>query len=360
MKIAVLATKFPPGDIGGAEISAYNFSRLASKRHEIHVITREQDALQDKSIKDGFTVHTVKCLGGPHALRYWSTARALARKAEELKPDLIYSEALYSAGMAGIKAGKRLGVPVVIRLAGEIYWTGGFVQRRVVRRILKGSDLVIALTEHMKREVLRYWPHTRADVIGEGVDYDFFRKSSRAKLPPNSVLYIGRFVKMKGAEYLVRAFKTVKEQIPDAGLYLGGYGPEEGSLKRLVKSLALGDTTFLGKLDRKDMAGYLNACTLFAFPSTSEGFPLTIVEAMSSGCPIVSTNVRGLPEIIKNRRNGLLVNPRDEHELAEKIIRLLKDPEARKAMSKNNIADAKKYSWESIVSRILEKIEAIT
>ncbi len=359
MRIAVLAAKFPPQDIGGAEISVYNFAKLASRRHEVHVITREQKALKDKSRRDGFTIHTVRCIGRTQVLRYWSTARALAKRAREIKPDIIYSEALYSAGMAGAKAGKRLGIPVVIRLAGEIYWTGGFIQRRLVRRIVKESGLVIALTEHMKREVLKYCPDARVEVVGEGVDYEFFRKSEKAKLPKNSILYIGRFVKMKGVEYLVRAFKIVKEKVPDARLFLGGYGPEEKNLKRLAKDLRVRDISFLGPLGRSEMAGYLKACSVFALPSTSEGFPLTIVEAMTSGCPIVSTNVRGLPEIMKDGRNGLLVKPRDEKGLAEKIGYLLKNPRTRERFSRNNIKDARKYSWERVVSSILEKIEAM-
>lgn len=359
MRIAILSTRFPPKDIGGAEVSIYNTARLLAKKYEVHVITREQEAVGNNSMKDGFHVHTVKCICGPSILRYWSTERALAKKALEIRPDLIYSEALYSAGMAGVMAGKKLGIPIITRLAGEIYWTGGFLQRRLVRRILRGSTLVIALTEHMKREVLGYYPKARVEVIGEGVDCEFFRSSGRASLPKNSILYIGRFVEMKGVEYLVRAFGIVKKEIADARLFLGGYGPEEEKLKRLAKKLGLRDLEFLGPLDRGEMARHLKACAVFALPSTSEGFPLTIVEAMSSGCPIVSTNVRGLPEIVKDGRNGLLVNPRDERGLAEKIIRLLKNPKMRKEISRNNIRDARKYSWESIVDRIIERIEAV-
>ena len=359
MKIAVLATKFPPGDIGGAEISALNFAKLASKKHDIHVITREQSGLVDGSKKNGFTIHTVKSRRGPGLLRYWSTARALAKKAVEIEPDIIYSVALYSAGMAGTMAGEKLKIPVVIRLAGEIYWTGGPLQRRAVKKILKGSDMVIALTEHMKREVLRYNSKTKVVVIGEGVDYRLFRDSRKAALPKNSILYVGRFVKMKGTEYLVKAFKTVKEDLPDAKLFLGGYGPEELNLKALVKGLGLSDVKFLGKLGRKDMARYLKGCTVFAFPSTSEGFPLTIVEAMSAGCPMVSTNVRGLPEVLKDGRNGMLVNPRDPEALGKKIVKLLKTPAMREKFSRNNVRDAEQYSWENIVSKILKKLESV-
>lgn len=359
MRIAILTTRFPPRDIGGAEVSIYNTARLLAKRYEVHVITREQEALRDNSVKEGFRIHTVKCMGGFNHLRYWSTARALEKKTLEVRPDLIYSEALYSAGLAGARAGKRLGIPVIIRLAGEIYWTGGFFQRRAVRGILKDTTLVIALTEHMRQEVLRYYPKARVEVIGEGVDYGFFRRSKKADLPPNSILYIGRFVGMKGVEYLVRAFGMVREEIPDAKLFLGGYGPEEKKLRGLAKKLGLGGVRFLGPLDRAEMARYLKACSVFVLPSTSEGFPLTIVEAMSSGCPIVSTRVRGLPEIVRQGRNGLLVEPRDEQALARGIIRLLKDPKTRRAMSGNNIRDARAYSWENIVRQIMERMEAV-
>ena len=75
-----------------------------------------------------------------------------------------------------------------------------------------------------------------------------FQKLRQSKTSPKSVLYVGRFVEVKGAEYLVKAFKDVKERVPDAHLFLGGYGPEEGTLKSLVKELELKDVEFLGKL----------------------------------------------------------------------------------------------------------------
>jgi len=353
MKIVILSTKFPPRDIGGAEISAYNIAKLLSKKHDVHVITRKQKTAKH----DGFKIHFTRYVDkGGFPVRYTTTSINFISKIRKIRPDIIYAEALYSAGFAGAIAGKVLGIPVIMRLAGEIYWIKGKVEKRIVRFILKNSDLVLALTAHMKKEVLKHQPKSKIDIVGEGVDYQAFRKARPKKLPKNTIMYLGRLVDMKGPKYIIKAFKLVKEQVPDANLIIGGYGEEEKKLRALAKKLKL---NIAFKKIGSEKASYMKGCDVFALPSLSEGFPLVLAEAMSCGAPIVSTDVRGLPEIVQDGVNGYLVKPRDEKQMADRIIHLLKNPKIRKRMSKRNIRDAKKYSWEAIVKEIDKKLNSL-
>lgn len=355
MKIAIVTMKFPPADVGGAEISAYNVARLLAKKHEVHVITRRQHNPQ----KGDYKVHMCRFIDRTYPLRYLSTAFSLLGKIKEIRPDLIYAETLYSAGFAGALAKRRLKIPLVVRLAGEIYWIKGFLEKRIVKFILRNADNVIALTEHMKREVLRHYPKTNISVIGEGVDLDMIRKARPRDLPKNTVLYLGRFVQMKGPHIMLKAFKRVHEAVPDSHLVMAGYGEDEPSLRHLANELNLKNITWTGKVDPSETASYFKACTVFAVPSLSEGFPLTVAEAMACGCAIVSTNVRGIPEILKDKRNGFLVEADDPEALAERIIHLLKSPEIRKAISQNNLKDAVKHSWENVVECIEKEMEIL-
>lgn len=86
-----------------------------------------------------------------------------------------------------------------------------------------------------------------------------------------------------------------------------------------------------------------------------EGFPAIISEAMAAGLPIVATNARGLPEIVKDGENECIVEPQNSQQLAEKISLILSDKELRRKISANNITKAKEYSWETVVGK-LEKV----
>ncbi|NQE54750.1 Trehalose synthase [ANME-1 cluster archaeon GoMg3.2] len=88
--------------------------------------------------------------------------------------------------------------------------------------------------------------------------------------------------------------------------------------------------------------------------SLSESFGIVNLEAMASGLPIVATSVGGLPEIIKEGKNGFLVEPQNPKEIAEKVSMILRDDELRERISKNNKERAKEYSWEGAVERLEE------
>ena len=96
------------------------------------------------------------------------------------------------------------------------------------------------------------------------------------------------------------------------------------------------------------------ASDIFVLPSLSEGFPLTILEAMASGLPIVTTRVRGLPEIVKDAENGFLVEPKNPGQLADKILLILGDDGLREKIARNNSQRAKQYSWQTVAKNLEE------
>jgi len=97
------------------------------------------------------------------------------------------------------------------------------------------------------------------------------------------------------------------------------------------------------------------AADIFVLSSLGEGFPNVLLEAMAAGLPIVATKVGGVPEIVTDRENGFLVEPRNSPQLAEKILFLLQNEDVRKQFSANNIEKARSYNWANIVDT-LEKV----
>jgi glycosyltransferase involved in cell wall biosynthesis len=347
MKIAVLSSRFPPLHTGGAEISAFNIAaRLAGRGHEVHVVTRRQEA----AAKDGFTVHGIGCIGWPMRLRYLTTVRNMMKETVRIRPDIIYCQTLYSESMAGLIAGRKLGVPVVARSVGEIYVTKSGIDRMMLRYVVRNSTLVLALTNHMKKTITDFCRDANVDVLPEGVDYDFFKNYPAKKRRSGTILYVGRLTELKCVDVLLRAFRIVQGRVPGAELKIIGDGELADSLRELARQLGLKNVDFMGNVGRDDVAKSMHESSVLVLPSKSEGFPLVIPEAMASGLPVITTAVKGLPEIVKDGENGYLVPPHDHEQLADRIIRLLGDSGARKRMCANNIKEAEKYSWDDIAS----------
>jgi glycosyltransferase involved in cell wall biosynthesis len=147
----------------------------------------------------------------------------------------------------------------------------------------------------------------------------------------------------KGLDVLIRAFAAIANVHPNLDLFLVGNGPLRNKLEGLARSLALGTRIqFLGEQGRAEVAKLLHGCEVFVLPSRSEPFGIAILEALACGKPVVATTAGGIPEIIENRKNGLLVEPDDPNALAEALMTVIKDPALRLAIASNGYATVRK------------------
>ena len=129
---------------------------------------------------------------------------------------------------------------------------------------------------------------------------------------------------------LLRAFALIHDKVPSLKLVLAGDDPLHGQLKHLASALGIANKVeFLGRQGRTQGAILLHGCEVFVLPSRSEPFGIVLVEAMACKKPIVATTAGGIPEIIENQENGILVEPDDEKGLAEALITVLKDENLR-------------------------------
>jgi glycosyltransferase involved in cell wall biosynthesis len=351
MRIAIVTPMFPPKFIGGTEIAAYNIAMRLSKNHDVHVITREQE----ERMEGGFHTHFVPYARSPSFMKTLSTSLGFFLALKRIRPDVIYAETLYSGGLAGVLAKMFLGIPVISRPVGEIY-VAKCLERLIMKFVIRNSSLVLAMTRHMEKEVLNQGK-VRTAVVPDGVDYGYFREFPEQKRIKHSVLFVGRLINLKGVYDLLEAFRLLKLSIPTARLFIAGYGEEEKGMKRVVEEDGIGNVTFLGKVDKEEVARYMKSCELMILPSYSEGFPLVLAEAMACGLPIVTTNVRGLPEIVKDGVNGCLAEPGDCKNLAVKMRLLLEDNQKRGEISRRNVKEAKRYSWENVSNQIYQSLK---
>ncbi|MDT7041567.1 glycosyltransferase family 4 protein [Candidatus Nitronereus thalassa] len=219
--------------------------------------------------------------------------------------------------------------------------------------ILKAADLVVTPSQAFKNDVVKLFPflQEKTRFIHNGLcslELLNFEVSQGAKHAVAYVLCIAAHNQKKGLDVLIRAWKDITDAVDPIKLFLVGEGPLSEQLKDLVVSLGLQDQViFLGSKGRKDVAQLLHGCQAFVLPSRSEPFGIVIIEAMACKKAVVATNVGGVPEIIENGHNGVLVEPDNSFELGRALLSVLENPELRNTISQNGYA--------SVMERFLSK-----
>jgi glycosyltransferase involved in cell wall biosynthesis len=176
---------------------------------------------------------------------------------------------------------------------------------------------------------------------------------------------VGRLVYKKGFEYAIRAMPEILRKFPETHLVIAGTGDLERELKEIARKSGVADRVeFRGVVPHDQMAQFLAESDIFLLPSivddagNVDGLPNTLLEAMTMGCAIVASQVAGVPEVIQDHSNGLLVPQRDSQALAEAVITLLEKPDLRQKLGGNaRKAVEEQLSWQTIVGRYVAVFE---
>ena len=227
-----------------------------------------------------------------------------------------------------VKLCKLFKTPVILHLHshsfGLSFKNKSHKQQESIRKVFKLADKVIVLHEKEKEWYLDNIEKRPPLVIYNGMD-DLMTSNDKVSQRKNKILFLGELGHRKGTYDLIKAFKKVLENHLDAKLILAGDG-EIDECKKLVKSLQIDNSIeFLGWIGLERKRELLNSSKIFVLPSHQESFPLTILEAMSTRLPIISTFVGGIPEEIENNVSGVLINAGDIEALSKNISRLLED-----------------------------------
>jgi glycosyltransferase involved in cell wall biosynthesis len=190
--------------------------------------------------------------------------------------------------------------------------------------------------------------------LPEQKDFDSAKMKKDFGLPAKSFVVgaVARFVEQKGLEYFIKAAAVVLKESkrPDIYFLLVGYGKMETELKRLVDRLKI-DSKFLIR-DAKDIKEVLPILDIFIVSSLWEAQPISMIEAMAYGIPVVATVVGGIPEIIAEAKNGLTVAPKDENSLAGGIIKLAENDELRHSIGQAGKLTAGGFSMPTYIKKL--------
>jgi glycosyltransferase involved in cell wall biosynthesis len=237
------------------------------------------------------------------------------------------------------------------------------IRKPIYAWILNNAAAIVAVSETVARAYLRTYPRIperKVHVICNCVDTGRFRMQPqngaiRSELglgPEKEVIgTVGHLTEPKALDVLITAMKTVTRAVPDAVLVIVGTGHLKQKLEDLVEKYSLQDKVFfLGS--RRDIPEIMNMIDLYALSSIREGLPVALLEAMACGKPAVATRAGGVSEILLDGETGLLVEPSDPHDLAEKIIYLLQNRDERAEMGlRARLRVERNFSIETMCSQ---------
>lgn len=327
--------------MGGAEMLAARLARQMRTTYRfLFVCLDELGTLGEQLRGEGFPVEVLHRRAGWD----WRSSLRLARLIRREKVQLLHAHQ-YTPFFYTLTArwlGRR--VPILFTEHGRHFPDYPRRKRILFNRLAIGRrDRVIGVGQTVRQAVINNEGirGDRVGVIYNGIDTDAFARNGHDRdslrramgVEPDDLVLIqvARLDYLKDHATAVRAVERVAARRPEVKLVLIGDGPEREKIEAEVRQRRLGEQIrFLGL--RTDVARLLPAADLFLLTSISEGIPLTVIEAMSAGLPVVSTGVGGVGEIVIDGETGLLAPSGDDGALAEHILQLADDPDRRRRM----------------------------
>lgn len=228
----------------------------------------------------------------------------------------------------------------------------------VLEQYFRKISGLIAVSEVARDSVSKYFPG-KYRIISNGIDTNRFRPDIESigyleKFSPK-ILFVGRFEPRKGLKYLFQVFPMVLREFPGAKLIVVGSGVLERYYRHYVDEYIKKHVIFTGYVSPDDLPKYYASCDIFCSPATGgESFGIVLLEAMSSGKPIVAFDNPGYKTVMDDGEQGFFCKRCDVESLAEKVISLLKDKKRMKKMGVRGRKKALTYDWQIITKRVLD------
>ncbi len=355
MKIVQVVPYYPP-HMGGIENVAKEISgRLAKKVHQVEVFTSDIGCPKNKQLKSkkNLKIHYLKSLEFAHT----SIIPSLYKELMKIPQDSIIHVHIAQAYVPEIvyKIWKRRKIPYIAQIhidAEPSSWMGKVLlkpyKRIFLKRFLRNAKIVLALTKNYKELIHKKYSidKNKIVIVPNGVGEEFFVIKKRKNNIPH-LLFVGRVSIQKNPKRLIESVSRCKTNLI---LDIVGDGDLLEETKKLVKQKNLKNVIFHGRKVGRELIQFYRDSDAFILTSNEEAFPLTILEAMASGLPIIASDVKGNHDVVKGV--GILVNPPTPQNFAKEIDKLFTNKKLYDSLSENSLRFAKEHKWDKIVSQI--------
>jgi len=374
LKILVVSTSFYP-KIDGSTRCVYDHARkLAERGHTVYLLTRGVKGAKRTEMFEGIRV--IRTSTSFRSSTPLSKARlvldeviSIFRLQRQVKFDVIHAHGC-AAGLAAIPTKYVLRVPLVITTHGsellwprELWWkdpTELKLDLMFERFVLNRCTVVIAQSKGVRNYMVRFYGDgigKKIRLVPTGVDHEKFALDAKSSGNPE-ILFVGALSEVKGVDCLLKAFSKVHGEVPSSKLVLVGGGPKTDDYKRRASELKLnGSVEFRGVVrDDGKLLGLYSEADVVVLPSNVGGpISCTLLEGMSCGKAVISTDVPGgIPDVLGDDA-GILIRREDAEGLADQLRRLLTDPVYLTRFQQNaRRAVEEKYTLETMTDSLTQ------
>ena len=231
-----------------------------------------------------------------------------------------------------------------------------------IPRSVNKNDKVIAISQNTKKDLIKLFPDCKNKFvyIPYGVKKIFFNGLSPKKvkefnkkydLPDKYLLYVGVLEPRKNIEGIIKAFLNIHQRIPEYKLLLAGRrGWYDNEIFNLIKEHNLQNKIIhIGHVEYDMLPHLYKKASIFLYPSFYEGFGMPVLEAMASGCPVITSNISSTKEVAKDA--AYLVNPNNIDEISKGILKILKDEKFRSKIIERGLKRANEFSWKEVAKK---------
>lgn len=380
-KLRILYLQIFPFYGSGSGTYARYLAKYIAKKHHVAILAPDKRPIEgvknyflNLPFKVAFTGHPewrgCRLFREISHKEIWLVYKALLNHAievvEEFKPNIIHVHHAYPFSWVARFIKSTYQIPYVISIHGSELPTAQKDKRYIALTIdaLRKGRRIIPNSFYTKEWAIKVFGdefRKQIRVIPGGVDINKFKKVSSNELDKQLnlkskkvVVFAGKLTVYKGVKYLIMAAKKIPAEI-----IILGDGPEKNNLKKLAKDLKVNNVHFLGHLNNNTqlLIQFYSRADVFVAPSIwDEPLGLVILEAMACETPVVVTKKGGIPLAVKEGKNGFFIKPRNANDLAEKVNKIINNPDLKIKMGKKarEIAE-QKFSWDNI-SSLFEKI----
>jgi len=324
---------------------------------------------------DGIPVYYPRYLAYPRAWFFSSSGKRMYRWIKgtvgkiykEFPFDLIHAHVALPDGYAASMLAEEHGCPFVVTIHGQDFFITALKatsSRNAIAQVFKKSGAIMVVSRKLKDIGCSFFPKEKDNflVVPNGVDPEIYEQlsglESQVEHKPNDgphIVSVSYLIKRKGLDVNIRAIEKLRNKYPGIQYTVVGDGDQRDPLAKLSKDLGMEDhVQFVGRVDHKTALSYMSGSDVFSLPSWNEAFGVVYIEAMACGKPVVGCRGEGIEDFVEHGVNGMLVEPQNVDDLAEKLDHLLSHPEeAREMGEKARELVLETFTWNSNAKKMI-------
>ncbi len=297
--------------------------------------------------------------------------RAALRAARSGRPDVVHAGQILETGLIALTLKRRFGIPYIVHTYGEEInrFSRSRVTRAWMHTVLREAAGVTSISRYTARRLASLGLYEGpVELLYPGVEAQRFAAGRREVVrrlyglgDAPVLLTVARLLERKGHDRVLAALPQVLERFPDARYLVVGAGREEARLRALASELRVAERVlFVGSQPHESLPDYFAASDLFVHPNRElkngdvEGFGIVFLEAGAAGLPVIGGDSGGTPDAIRDGVTGYLVDPNDVEVLADRVMRVLGDPDLRRRMGEEGRRWAARFTWEAAAEKVWE------